>query len=72
MIAALKLWLYGIGAALLAAAVFFIRKLGADAERMRQAKADMKAASTVATARAEAKAASDEALNRETDRWTRN
>lgn len=72
MIATIKLWLYGIGAALLAAAVFFIRQSGANAERMKQAKADLKAASTIGNARASAKAASDDALNGEVDKWTRN
>ena len=71
MIAALKLWLYGIGAALLAAAVFFIRQSGANAERMKQAKADLKAASTIGKQRADAAAASDRALDQEVDKWTR-
>lgn len=67
----LKLWLYGIGAAALAVAVFFIRQSGADAEKLKQAKADAKAASTVGKARADARAASDKALDEKVDRWTR-
>lgn len=72
MIATLKLWLYGAAAALLGAVVFLIRKSSADAERAKQAKADLRAAGTIGNARASAKAASDDALNGEVDKWTRN
>lgn len=67
----LKLWLYGAGIALLAVAVAFIRKSGADAEKLKQAKADVKAASTIAQKRTEARGKSDEELDKEVDRWSR-
>lgn len=71
MLGTLKLWLYGAGAVLLAIAVAFIRQSGADAEKLKQAKADVKAASTIGQKRAEARGASDAALNRKVDEWTR-
>lgn len=66
-----KLLLYGLGAALLAVAVAVIRQSGADAEKLKQAKADVKAATTIGKARAEARGKSDEELDKEVDRWTR-
>lgn len=67
----LKLWLYGIGAAILAVAVAIIRQSGADHEKLKQAQADVKAATTIGKARAEARSASDAELNKEVDKWTR-
>ena len=67
----LKLWLYGLGVAALAIAVALIRQSGADAEKLKQAKADAKAASTIGKVRAEARSASDEALNQKVEKWTR-
>lgn len=66
-----KLWTAGAAVVLGALAVYFIRKSGGDAERAKQAQADLKAANTVATERAAAKGKSDAALNEEVDRWTR-
>lgn len=67
----LKLWLYGAGVAALAVAVALIRQSGADAEKMKQAKADLKAASTIGAARSEARGKSDADLDKEVDKWTR-
>lgn len=67
----LKGWLLAAGGIALAVAVFFIRKSGADAERAKQAQADLKAEKVVRKARAEARGKSDEALDKEVDRWTR-
>jgi hypothetical protein len=66
-----KLWIYGIGAFLLAIAVAFIRQSGADAEKLKQAKADVKAATTIGKARAEARSKSDVELDTEVDKWSR-
>lgn len=71
MLSTLKLWLYGAGALLLAIAVAFIRQSGADAEKLKRAKADVKAASTIGQKRAEARGADDAALNRKVDEWSR-
>lgn len=71
LLANLKLCLYGIGVAALGIAFALIRQSGADAEKLKQAKADAKAASTIGKARADARSASDEALNQKVDRWTR-
>jgi hypothetical protein len=59
------------GGLLISLAIWFIRKGGADAERLKQAKADVKAAQTVAKARTEAKGASDAELDKKVDKWTR-
>lgn len=59
----------GIGA--LAVVIFLIRKSGADAEKLKQTQADLKAARTIAKERAEASGQSDAALNKEITRWTR-
>lgn len=67
----IKLWLYGLGVAVLAIAVALIRKSGADAERLRQAQADAKAASTINQKRTEARQASDPELDARLGRWTR-
>lgn len=67
----LKTILYGLGAFALAVAAAFLRKSGADAEKLKQAQADVKAATTIGKARAEARGKSDEALDKEVDRWTR-
>lgn len=67
----LKLWLYGLGVAAIGAAVFFLRQSGADAEKLKQAKADAKAATTIGQKRAEAKAASDGQLKEGVSKWTR-
>lgn len=67
----LKLWLYGIGAAILAIAVAVIRQSGADQEKLKQAQADVKAATTIGKARAEARASSDDELNQKVDKWSR-
>ena len=67
----LKLWLYGIGAAILAIAVAIIRQSGADQEKLKQAQADVKAATTIGKARAEARASSDYELNQKVDKWSR-
>ena len=66
-----KMWLYGLGVTAVAAAYLFIRKSGADAERLKQAQAGMKAASTISKNRTEAGGKSDDKLNKEVDRWTR-
>lgn len=65
----IKLWLYGLGVAALAVAVVFIRKSGADAEKLKQAQADAKAASTIAQNRASARQASDANLDERLNRW---
>ncbi len=67
----LKTIIYGIGAFLLAIAVAVIRKSGADAEKLKQAQADVKAATTIGKARADARSKSDEELDKELDKWTR-
>lgn len=67
----LKGWLLAAGGIALAVAVFFIRKSGADAERAKQAQADLKAEKIVRKARTDARAASDDELNRKVDKWTR-
>lgn len=67
----LRIAAYFAGVALLAVVAFFIRKSGADAERLKQAKADIKASSTIARERARARGESDAALDKEVDRWTR-
>ena len=67
----LKLWLYGIGAAILAVAVAVIRQSGADAEKLKQAQADVKAATTIGKARADARSSSDDELNKKVDKWSR-
>ena len=67
----LKGWALWAGAAAIAAAIWFIRKGGADAERLKQAKADVKAAQEVSKARAKAKGASDADVDKELGRWTR-
>jgi len=59
------------GGLLISLAIWFIRKGGADAERLKQAKADVKAAQTVAKARTAARGASDDDLNEKVDKWTR-
>ncbi len=66
-----KLMLYGLGVAAAAAAYFFIRQSGADAEKAKQANRDLKAASTIGKARAEARSSTDAELDKEVDRWTR-
>lgn len=66
-----KLWLYGIGAAILAIAVAVIRQSGADAEKLKQAQADVKAATTIGKARADARSSSDDELNKKVDKWSR-
>ena len=67
----LKLAGLAVGGVLLAIAVAFIRKSGADAEKLKQAKADIKASSEIAKQRAKARGASDDQLDKEIDRWTR-
>lgn len=67
----IKLWLAIAAPIVLAIAVAMIRKSGGDAERTKQAQADLRAANTVAAERAGAKGLSDDALNKEVDRWTR-
>lgn len=67
----LKLALYGLGMAALAVAVAFIRQSGADAEKTKQAAKDMKAASTIAQKRAEARGSTDTQLDRRVNRWVR-
>lgn len=71
MIAALKGWLLAAGGVLVAIAIVFIRKSGADAERLKEAQADIKAEKIVRKARTEARAASDDELDRRFDKWTR-
>lgn len=66
-----KLWLYFGGMALLAVAAAFLRKSGADAEKLQQAKADTKAATTIGQKRTEARASSDAELNAKVDKWSR-
>lgn len=67
----LRLVAGGIGAALLAIAFIFIRKSGADAERLKKLKADAKAASTISKEKNEARASSDEQLDERIAKWTR-
>lgn len=67
----LKLTLYGLGVGALVIAAALLRKSGADAEKLKQAKADAKAATTIGQKRAEAKAASDAELEKKVDKWTR-
>lgn len=67
----LKLWLAIAAPIVIALAVAMIRKSGGDAERAKQAQADLKAANTVAQERAAARGASDDALDKEVDRWTK-
>lgn len=72
-------WLLGIikggalwaGAAFIAVAIFLIRKAGADAERLKVAQADVRAAREVQKARTKAHGASDAELNKGVDKWTR-
>ncbi len=66
-----KAWVYGLGAMILAVAVAVIRQSGADAEKLKQAQADVKAATTIGKARAEARVSSDEELDKKVDKWTR-
>jgi hypothetical protein len=68
-----KLKLFALGAAgiALAVLVFIIRKSGADAVRLQQAKADIKAAQTIAKEKTKARGASDAQLDKDLDRWTR-
>lgn len=67
----LKLAGLAAGGLLISIAIWFIRKSGADAERLKQVKADVKAAQTVAKARNDAKGASDADLDKKVDKWTR-
>jgi len=67
----LKLWLAIAVPIVIGAAVLMILKSGGDAERAKRAQADLKAANTVATERAAARAASDDELDKEIERWTR-
>ncbi len=67
----IRLALYGLGAAALAIAVALIRKSGADAEKAKQAAKDLKAASTIAQKRTEARGSTDAQLDTRFDRWTR-
>jgi hypothetical protein len=67
----LKTWLYGLGATLLAVAVAVIRQSGADHEKLKQAQADVKAATTIGKARADARSSSDAELDKKVDKWTR-
>lgn len=67
----LKLWLAIAVPIVIGTAVLMIRKSGGDAERAKQAQADLKAANTVATERAASRAASDDELDKEIERWTR-
>lgn len=60
-----------IAVALIGLAVAFIRKSGGDAERAKQAGADLKAANTVAVERAKARSASDAAHKEGINKWTR-
>lgn len=67
----LKAILYGLGALVLAIAAALLRKSGADAEKLKQAQADAKAATTIGKARIDARSKSDEALDKEVDKWTK-
>lgn len=67
----LKAVAYAVAAGLIAAAVFFIRQSGADAEKAKQAAKDLKAASTIAQKRNEAQAATNAELDEEVKKWTR-
>lgn len=71
LLGTLKGWLLAAGGIALAVAVFFIRKSGADAERAKQAQADIKAEKIVRKARTEASGYSDVNLEKEKNRWTR-
>lgn len=66
-----KAWVAAAGMALLSAAVFLIRKSGEDAQKLRQAKIDAEAGQIITHERVEARSASDEALNRKVDEWSR-
>ncbi len=67
----LKLAGIAVGGLFLAIAVAFIRKSGADAEKLKQAKADIKASSEIAKQRAKARGASDADLDERISKWTR-
>lgn len=58
-------------AAALSALIYIIRKSGADAVRLQQAKADIKAAQTIAKEKTKARGASDAQLDKELEKWTR-
>lgn len=65
-------WLLAIAAGVFVAiAVAMIRKSGGDAERAKQAQADLHAANTVATKRTAAQTSSDNDLDKAVDRWTK-
>lgn len=68
---ALKGWLLAAGGIALAIAVYLIRKSGADAERAKEAQADLKAEKIVRKARTDARGSSDAEIDKEVDRWTR-
>lgn len=79
MIRAALSWIVGQGKTALyflivgavATVAWLIRRSGADAERLRQAQADLKAASTIARERTEARGRTDSEIDREVDRWSR-
>ena len=59
----------GVGA--LAVVVFLIRQAGVDAERMKQAKADLRANAEIQKSRTAARSASPDELDAKVDKWTR-
>lgn len=69
--ARLKIIGAGLAAILIGIAVAFIRKSGGDAERAKQAGAELKAANTVAVERAKARSASDAAHQEGIKKWTK-
>lgn len=71
LLSPLKGWLLAAGGLLLAVVVVMIRQSGADAERLKQAQADIKTEKIVRKARADARSASDDELNARFEKWTR-
>lgn len=67
----LKVWAIIAAAGAVAVLVFLIRKSGGDAERLKQAQADLKANAEIQKSRNAARNASDSELDKEVDRWTR-
>lgn len=67
----LKLWAIIAGAGAVAVLVFMIRKAGGDAERLKQAQADLRANAEIQKSRNAARNASDSELDKEVDKWTR-
>lgn len=59
------------GVAALAVVVFLLRQSGANAEKAKQAKAELRANAEIQKSRTAARSASDDELTERVDRWTR-